>query len=114
MSITTIHNITIMGSGTNCSYSNNLNSARFSVHDDNVFYHDPFGNYMTNSPRRISINFEVFKLQKMGDRIEKSNGTVMIMMPKEEIQQIANKTFYKEGQFHAIDFTTFIITEKEE
>lgn len=104
-----------MDGDNNCHYFNNLNSARFSVHDDNrVFYHDPFGNYMTNSSRRISINFELFKLEKIGDKIEKSDGTIMIMMPKDEIQEIANKTFYKEGQFHAIDFTTFIITEKEE
>ncbi|MEN2401929.1 hypothetical protein GKZ90_0019225 [Flavobacterium sp. MC2016-06] len=68
---------------------------------------------MTSSPRSISINLQHFVLQNYGDEIKKSDGTRMIMLPKEEIQEIANKTFYAEGQFHAIDFLTFEITEEK-
>lgn len=35
------------------------------------------------------------------------------MLPKKEIQEIANKTFYAEEQFCAIDFVTLIITEEK-
>ncbi|PBI82726.1 hypothetical protein BSF41_47340 [Flavobacterium sp. ACN2] len=47
------------------------------------------------------------------DEIRKSDGSLIIMMPKEQIEEIANKTFYADGQFHAIDFLTYTITEEK-
>ncbi|UWY29898.1 hypothetical protein N4T20_08115 [Flavobacterium sp. TR2] len=113
MAIKTISGITIMGNSDNYSFHNSKNMAHFTINDGNVSYNDPFGNYMTSSPHNIRINFEPFKLEKIGDRIRKPDGTMMVMLPKEEIQEIASKTFYEEGQFHAIDFLTFIITEEK-
>lgn len=112
MAIRIISGITIMGTVDNFSYDNSKNSSHFSVNNQEVSYRDSFGNYMTSSPCHIRINFEYFKLEKMGDEIQMSDGTVMIMMPKEQIQEIANKTFYAEEQFHAIDFLTFEIIEE--
>lgn len=101
------------GDGTIWIYKNRKNSASFTVSNDgNIFYDDPFGNYMTSSPRSIRINYQHFTLRDNGDEIKKSDGTRMIMMPKHEIQEIANKTFYADGQFHAIDFLTYTITEE--
>ena len=95
-------------------YQNRKNKAHFTVSEDgNVFYQDSLGNYMASSPRRIRINFELFELQNYGDEIRKPDGTRMIMLPKAEIQDIANKTFYADGQFHAIDFLTYVITEEK-
>ena len=95
-------------------YRNTKNNASVTVSNDKeITYNDPFGNYMTSSPNRININFELFILQNYGDEIKKSDGTRMIMLPKKEIQEIINKTFYADGQFHAIDFSTFIITEEK-
>ncbi|PAM93666.1 hypothetical protein B4N84_15400 [Flavobacterium sp. IR1] len=93
-------------------YDNRKNNASFMVNDsDDVCYNDSVGNYMTSSPRYISINFEHFQLKNYGDAIRKSDGTRMIMMRKEDIQDIANKTFYDEGQVHVIDFLTFSVNE---
>ena len=102
-----------MGTDDNFSYHNSKNNSHFTVNNDKVSYRDSFGNYITSSPSHIRINFEHFKLEKMGDEIRTSDGTVMIMMPKEQIQEIANKTFYAEEQFPPIDFLTFEIIEEK-
>ena len=112
MAIKTISGITIMGTVDNFSYDNSKNSSHFSVNNHEVSYRDSFGNYMTSSPCHIRINFEHFKLKEMGDEIRISDGRVMIMMPRKQIQEIANKTFYAEEQFHAINFLTFEIIEE--
>lgn len=114
MAVKTISGVTIMGDSIeNYSFHNSKNSAYFLIRKDCVNYNDPFGNYMTNSSCHIRINFEAFRLEKMGDEIRKSDGSRVIMMSKEQIQEIANKTFYVEGQFHAIDFLTYTITEEK-
>ncbi|WP_264551003.1 hypothetical protein [Flavobacterium sp. N2038] len=114
MAIRKISGITIMGDSIeNYSFHNSKNNASFLIRKNYVSYRDPFGNYMTNSSCHIRINFEVFRLEKMGDEIRKSDGSSVIMMPKEQIQEIANKTFYTDDQLHVIDFLTYTITEKE-
>ncbi|WP_035690823.1 hypothetical protein [Flavobacterium sp. F52] len=113
MTVKTINGITIIGSIGNYSFYNSKNSAHFFLKDNNVSYSDPYGNHMTNHPCHIRINFEAFRLEKMGDEIRKSDGTIIIMMPKEQIEEIANKNFYADGQFHAIDFLTYTITEEK-
>ncbi|MDY0989645.1 hypothetical protein SOM12_19590 [Flavobacterium sp. CFBP9031] len=113
MAIKTICGITIMGNIGNYSFHNSKNGAHFFLKDSNVSYSDPYGNHMTNHACHIRINFEPFRLEKMGDEIRKSDGSLIIMMPKEQIEEIANKTFYADGQFHAIDFLTYTITEEK-
>lgn len=106
--------LTLNSDGNVWIYRNTHNQASFTVSKDGeVFYDDPFGNYMTSAPRQIRINFEHFALNNYGDEIRRSDGTRIIMMPKKEIQEIANKTFYADEQFHAVDFLTFIITEEK-
>lgn len=112
MAIRTISGITIMGTDGNFNYHNSKNNSHFNVNNQEVSYRDSFGNYMTSSPSHIRINFEHFELKEMGDEIRISDGTVMIMMPRKQIQEIANKTFYAEEQFHAINFLTFEIIEE--
>jgi hypothetical protein len=114
MSIKTISGITIIGnSNENYTFLNSKNSAHFSIMKDNISYSDPFGNYMSSSSCSIRINSESFRLEKMGNAFKRYDGTMVIMIPKEQIQEIANKTFYEEGQFNAIDFLTFTITEEK-
>lgn len=114
MSIRTISGITIIGrSNDNYVFQNSKNNAYFSMMNNGISYRDPFGNHMVSYPCQMRINFEPFRLEKMGDEFRGSDGTIIIMMPKEEIQEIANKTFYAEGQFHAIDFLTYTITEEK-
>jgi hypothetical protein len=106
--------LTLKPDGSVWIYRNTKNKASFMVNDNGeVSYDDPFGNYMTSSPQQIRINFEHFVLKNYGDEIRRSDGTRMLMMPKKDIQEIANKTFYADDQFHVIDFLTFIITEEK-
>jgi hypothetical protein len=110
----TINDILITGRGNPYIFYYNLeNDAHFSINKRGVIYHDPVGNKMTSSSTNIKINSRFFRLEKFGDEIKGSDGTRTIMMPKEKIQEIANKTFYADGQFHTIDFLTFTITEEK-
>jgi|GEM_PF-1134085 len=94
-------------------YRNTRNNASITVsnHGD-IGYSDSVGNYMTSCPRNIRVNFKHFTLRNYGYEIRSPDGTRMIMLPKAEIQEIANNTFYEDGQFHAVDFLTFKITEE--
>lgn len=107
--------LTFHSDGSVWIYSNTQNKASFMISKDGeVFYEDPFGNVMTSSPRQIRINFEHFVLNNYGDEIRKTDGTRIVMLPKIEIRELANKTFYASGQFHAIDFLTYILTEEKQ
>lgn len=106
--------LTLHADGSVWIYLNTKNKASFMVDKDGeVCYDDPFGNYMTSFPKNIRINFEHFVLRNYGDEIRKSDGTRMVMLPKIEIQELANKTFFADGQFRAIDFLTYILTEEK-
>lgn len=104
--------LTLHADGSVWIYRNTKNEASFMVDKDgDVCYNDPFGNYMTSSSKNIRINFQHFVLRNYGEEIRKSDGTRMVMLLKIEIQELANKTFFADGQFRAIDFLTYTITE---
>jgi hypothetical protein len=107
-------NLTLHADGSIWIYRNTKNTASFMVDKDGeVCYNDSFGNYMTSSSKNIRINFEHFVLKNYGDEIRKSDGTRMIMLPKIQIQELANKTFFADGQFPSIDFLTYSLTEEK-
>ena len=95
----------------NCMFINELNRAHFNLTELGVSYTDPFGNFMISSPYNIFINDRYYLFKNVGDYVTKFDGTITILLTKEEIQEIANKTFYEEGQFNAVDFLTFTVTE---
>jgi hypothetical protein len=109
----TIHGITIMqGEGRPQMFCNHKNQAVYIINNDEVTYKDPFGNSMSNTSCHVRINGESFELNHHGEEIRLKNGTTIILLPKEDIQDLANKTFYDEGQFKVIDFlTNTIISE---
>lgn len=94
-----------------CMFINSLNRAHFNLTELGVSYTDPFGNFMISFPYTLFINDRYYLFKNVGDYVTKFAGTITILLTKEEIQQIANKTFYEEGQFNAIDFLTFTVTE---
>jgi hypothetical protein len=110
--IRTINDITInrLNEDT-CMFINSLNDAHFNLTNLGVSYTDPFDNFMISSPHNLFVDDRYYLFENVGDHITKLDGTMVILLTKQEIQEIANKTFYAEGQFHTIDFLNFIITE---
>ncbi|WP_289664974.1 hypothetical protein [Flavobacterium panacagri] len=93
-------------------FINLKNNAGFGFIGNGVQYYDPFGNSMISYPTALVKDKKVYSLKKMRDEVKLPEGTA-ILLPMEEIQEIANKTFYDVGQFRTIDFLTFIITEEK-
>ncbi|MCV9929064.1 hypothetical protein OIU83_15470 [Flavobacterium sp. LS1R49] len=109
----TIHGITIIGLPEKPHmFCNHENRAVYIINGNDVTYKDPFGNFMSNMPRYIQINGKSFELNTIGEEIRLQDGTTMVLLPKEEIRHLANKTFYDDGQFKVIDFLTNTITEE--
>jgi len=108
-----IGDIIIIQEATNImSFQNKKNNAYFGLYGDGIQYSDQFGNSMINHRAAILVDGKSYSLKKMRDEITRKDGSIIILLPTKEIQEIANKTFYEEGQFHAIDFLTFIITDE--
>ena len=109
--MTTIDGITIMErSGKPHMFCNHKNRAVYIINGYNVIYKDPFGNSMANTARHIRINGKSFELNNYGQEIRLSDGTAILLLPKEDIQHLANKTFYDDGQLKIIDFLENKIT----
>jgi hypothetical protein len=104
--IKTIDNITIIGNEKSFSLENNLNQARANYNAENGIFHfsDPFGNLIQNNSCVILINFEEFKLTKLGQTINRDNGTIIAYLSSVDVQELAEKTFYEEGQNRVYDF----------
>jgi hypothetical protein len=91
-------------------FCNLKNNAVYITKGNTVTYKDPFGNSMSNTFRQIRINGKSFELNNYEEEIRLSDGTTILLLPKEDIQHLANKTFYDDGQFKIIDFLTNTIT----
>lgn len=75
-------------------------------------YYDPFGNSMISYATALVMDKKVYSLKKIGDEVKTPSGTA-ILLPFEQILEIANKTFYEDEQFRTIDFLTFNTTEEK-
>jgi hypothetical protein len=104
--IKTIDDITFMGSAESFTLSNSRNRAFISLNKEkrSISFRDSVGNTMQNYGSTISINFEVFKLTTLGQTINSSDGTVIAYLSGNDIQQLAENSFYEEGQTRVFDF----------
>ncbi|WP_125718798.1 hypothetical protein [Flavobacterium ustbae] len=84
-------------------FINSINNASLHIYNAGVLYSDPFGNSMISYRAAIVKNEKVYSFKQRGDIIDDHDG-ITIFLPNEEILEIANKTFYKDGQAHSIDF----------
>ncbi|PXY46648.1 hypothetical protein [Flavobacterium hydrophilum] len=102
-----IHGITIMEIEDNpYMFCNLKNNAVYIIKDNNVTYKDPFGNSMSNTFRQIRINGKSFELNSYREEVRLQDGKTIILLPKEDIQYLANKTFFNDEQSKIIDFLT--------
>jgi hypothetical protein len=104
--IKTIDDITFMGSQASFTLRNDKNNAfiSYNVEKGNIQFRDSVGNTMQNFGSTISINFKVFKLATVGETIRSSDGTIIAYLSSNDVQELAHKTFYEEGQTHVFDF----------
>ena len=94
------------------NFLNKKNNAYFSLYGDGIQYTDPFGNTILNHRAAILLDGKSYSLKKVCDEIRRKDGFIIILLTIKEIQEIANKTFYEDEQFRAVNFLTFTITEK--
>ncbi|WP_313375544.1 hypothetical protein [Chishuiella sp.] len=104
-----IENCVIMGDINEfISIINHQNNAhyRFDKRDGRISYCDPFGNDMFNCPMKISINFELFKLEQEGDILSFKDGSSKSFLSTNDIQEIAEATFFEDNQKSFFNFLT--------
>lgn len=101
-----VEGITIIINNNSLMLINNQNEARFRYDSKDLFvsFNDPDGNQIQNYGSTISINFEVFKLTHLGQTINRSNGNIIACLCDKDVLELADKTFYKEGQKRIYDF----------
>ncbi|MWB96126.1 hypothetical protein GON26_17325 [Flavobacterium sp. GA093] len=88
------------------------NNAFFSISENQIQYEDPFGNIILYHP--MIPPYEVSGLRGRDNLPGLKNERIITSLPPEEILEIANRSFYADGQFHIIDFLTFTIREQDE
>jgi Tfp pilus assembly protein FimT len=78
-------------------YTRNKEQNRISFNDSN-------GNKAFNYSVTISVNFKVFELTKIGETINFKDGTIIAYLSRKDLQELAEKTFYEDGQTRIYDF----------
>jgi hypothetical protein len=69
-----------------------------------IIFHDSAGNIIQNCPSTIRINFEVFHLTTVGQIINRNNGNMIAYLSTSDVQELAENTFYEQGQTRVYDF----------
>ncbi|MBS7230198.1 hypothetical protein KHA90_04100 [Flavobacterium psychroterrae] len=111
--IKTVEEITIVMNNDLLILTNRKNKSyfRYNLKDKQLIFRDSNDNIIQNYSARISINFEVFYLTYEGQTINMSDGSMIAYLSYKDIQELAEKTFYEEGQKRVYDFVNlkFII-----
>jgi hypothetical protein len=110
--VKTIDDITIINNDDSFIFTNNKNGAHVNLNakDGSISFRDSLGNSMLNHAATIRINFEVFKLTAIGDTISCSDGTISAYLSSNDVQELAENSFYEEGQTRIFDFMKLAFT----
>ena len=102
----TIDEINISGNDNFFTLINNKNNAQITLSLDKgrITFNDSFGNTMQNYSSVISLNFEIFNLTEVGQTITRDNGNIIAYLSSNDVQELAEKTFYEYGQTRIYDF----------
>lgn len=92
--------------------TNGKNRARFHYdsRDGSASFNDSNENRVQNYGSTISINFEVFELTHEGQVINLNDGSMIAYLSDKDVQELAAKTFYEEGQMRIYDFMNLKFT----
>lgn len=104
--VKTIDGITIVGEVNSFILNNSKNQStfRFNAESGNTSFRDSIGNTIQNHSSTISIDFEVFHLTEVGQTINAGDGNVIAYLSSKDVQELAEKTFYEDGQTRIYDF----------
>ncbi|WP_456315486.1 hypothetical protein [Pseudomonas shirazensis] len=78
-----------------------------------VFYKDSFDNIMLNNKSlKIKINKDqIIQFREYRNRVHLSNNMSITALPMKDIREIANRTFYIDGQRDVVDFERLTIMD---
>lgn len=101
-----IDGILIMGSLNYFVLNNSENQSYFNFNTESgsACFRDSNGNIIQNHSATIRINFDVFNLRELGQTINLRDGSVIAYLSSNDVMELAEKTFYEEGQTHIYDF----------
>lgn len=104
--VKTTSEITIIDSEVTLMLHNKKNRALYTYNKEQnrISFNDSNGNKIFNYPVTISVNFKVFELTKIGEIISFKDGTIMAFLYTKDLQELAEKTFYEDGQTRIYDF----------
>ncbi|HEX8576733.1 MAG TPA: hypothetical protein VF677_10620 [Flavobacterium sp.] len=102
----TIDDISIFGNEYFFTLRNAKNDSHINLNlkDRRIVFYDFAGNIIQNSPSTISINFEVFHLTEIGQIINRNDGNIIAYLSTSDVQELAENTFYEQGQTRVYDF----------
>lgn len=104
--------ITIIDNDVTLMLHNKKNGALYTCNKEQnrISFSDSNGNKIFNYSVTISVNFEVFDFTQMGETINFKDGRIMAYLSTMDVQELAQKTFYDEGQIRVYNFLNHTFT----
>lgn len=112
--IKTTSEITIIDSEVSLMLHNKKNGGLYTFNKlhNRISFSDSNGNKTFNYSVTISVNFKVFELTQIGETLNFKDGTIMAFLSTKDVQELAQKTFYEEGQTRIYTFIDNTFTEE--
>lgn len=110
--IKTTYEITIIDNDVTLLLHNKKNGGLYTYHKEQnrISFNDANGSKIYNYPQKISVNYKEFELIKKGEIINFKDDKIMAYLSTKEVQELAEKTFYEEGQTRIYDFSNQMFT----
>ncbi|MBZ4043089.1 hypothetical protein [Flavobacterium hibisci] len=104
--VKTISEITIIDNDLSLMLHNKKNGASYISNKEhkNISFTDAQANKAFNYPVTISVNSKVFELTEIGQNLNFKDGKIMAFLSTNDVQELAQKTFYEDGQTPIYDF----------
>jgi hypothetical protein len=65
---------------------------------------------MLSYPATITINLKAFKMNTIGQVLNSIDGTIFAYLSTSDVQELAENSFYEEGQTRVFDFMKLAFT----
>ncbi|TRX31907.1 hypothetical protein FNW52_18110 [Flavobacterium sp. ZT3R18] len=104
--VKTTSEITIIDNDVTLMLHNKKNRALYTCNKEQnrISFSDSNGNKTFNYSVTARVNFEIFELSQIGETINFKDGKIMAYLSTKDVQELAEKTFYEDGQTHIYDF----------
>ena len=104
--IKTTSEITIINGDLSLMLLNKKNGGLYTFNKEykRISFTDAHGNKAFNSPVTISVNLKVFELTRIGETLNFRDGKISAYLSTKDVLELAQKTFYEDGQTHIYDF----------